>query len=176
MTDDIVLLKTKWITVKQTPGGFQFAERKGRDSVAIFLLRQSTVGEPYEVLIRQQPLCIDPIIVGEDLKLRPCPITGGIDGSETPEQCAVREVEEEAGYRVEVTPLGRYIVGTQTNEICYLYYADVTGQAPGVAPQDGSYFEAISMNEWHPFSYLQHCDYAACQIGYYRLREILGDR
>jgi 8-oxo-dGTP diphosphatase len=176
MLDDTILLQTKWLTLKQTVDGFQFLERKGRDSVAIFLVRQSTSGEPYEVLIRQQPLCIDPIIAGERLKLRPCPITGGIDGDETPEQAAVREVHEEAGYRVKVLPLGHYIVGTQTNEICYLYYADVTEQVPGVALQDGSYFEAISINEWHPFSYLQRCDYAACQIGYYRLRQILGDR
>jgi 8-oxo-dGTP diphosphatase len=173
---DTILLQTKWITVRQTPGGFQFAERRGRDSVAIFLVRQTATNGAYEVLIRQQPLCIDAMTPGEDLHLHPCPITGGIDGTETPEQSAVREVHEEAGYTVEVVPLGRYIVGTQTNEICYLYYADVTGQVPAEALQDGSYFEAISMNEWHPFSYLQHCDYAACQIGYYRLREILGDR
>lgn len=174
MTDDTILLQTKWITVKQTSLGFQFAERKGRDSVAVFLVRRSDANEAYDVLIRQQPLCIDPIVPDQPVILRPCPITGGIDGDETPEQAAVREVQEEAGYSVEVVPLGHYIVGTQTNEICYLYYADVTGHSPAEALQDGSYFESISINEWQPFSNLEGYHYAACQIGYYRLKKVLG--
>ena len=169
-----ILFSTQWIVVKETAKGFHYLERKGRDSIAVFLLRKSDADQPgYEVLIRQQPLCLDNPDIDKELKLYPCPITGGIDTSETPEEAAVREVQEESGFSVQVLPLGRYIVGTQTNEICHLYYADVTGQAPGSAEQDGSYFEAISRNEWHPLSYLRRCDYGACQIGYFRLREAL---
>ncbi len=51
---------------------------------------------------------------------------------------AVREVKEEAGYTVDLLPLGRYISGTQTNEICYLFYADVTGLEPEIATRFSS--------------------------------------
>ena len=169
-----ILFSTQWIAVKETAKGYHYLERKGRDSIAVFLLRKSDANQAgYEVLIRQQPLCLDNPGADEELKLYPCPITGGIDAGETPEEAAVREVREESGFSVQVLPLGRYIVGTQTNEICHLYYADVTEQQPGLAEQDGSYFESISRNEWHPLSYLGQCDYGACQIGYFRLREAL---
>jgi 8-oxo-dGTP diphosphatase len=168
---DNIIFSTPWLSVKQTPRNFYYLERKGKDSVGIFLIRK--VDRAYEVLIRQQPLCIDNTEVNHTLPLYPCPITGSLDGDEAPAAAAVREVYEEAGYPVTVLPLGHYIVGTQTNEICYLYYADVTDLKPDIAPQDGSFFESISKNEWHPFEYLQDCNYAGCQIGYYRLREIL---
>ncbi|NEQ65299.1 MAG: NUDIX domain-containing protein [Symploca sp. SIO2D2] len=174
MTNDNILFSTCWITVKETPQGFHYLERKGRDSVGIFLLRKSnTNSSGYEVLIRQQPLCIQSVAIHETLKLYPCPITGGIEPGESPEEAAVREVHEESGFSVSVLPLGKYIVGTQTNEICYLYYADVTDIKPEVAQQDGSYFEAISKNEWHPLEYLYSCDYGACQIGYFKLKDII---
>jgi 8-oxo-dGTP diphosphatase len=179
METDQTLFQTPWVSVKQTPHGFYYLERKGRDSVGIFLLRRradspSDSPSDYEVLIRWQPLCIDSGTIETPLTLHPCPITGGLDGEESPITAAVREVHEEAGYTVSLLPLGQYIVGTQTNEICHLYYADVTGLTPIDAPQDGSFFESISQNRWYPLAYLKECDYAGCQIGYYRLREVLG--
>ena len=174
MSRERILFSSQWIAVKETAKGYQYLERKGRDSVAVFLLQKCDAnGEGYEVLIRRQPLCLDNPGIDEELKLYPCPITGGVDSGETPAEAAVREVREEAGFSVGVSPLGRYIVGTQTNEICYLYYADVTGQEAGLAEQDGSYFESVSRNEWRPLGYLGQCDYGACQIGYFRLRDLL---
>ncbi len=171
MNKEKTIFRTDWITVKQTAKGFHYLERKGRDSVAVFLVRRSNLNSSeYEVLIRQQPLCIDVPDINEEQRLYPCPITGEIDEGESPEEAAGREVYEEAGFSVQVLPLGKYIVGTQTNEICYLYYADVTGREPDVAQQDGSYFESISRNEWHSLEYLNECDYSGCQIGYFRLR------
>jgi ADP-ribose pyrophosphatase YjhB (NUDIX family) len=174
MSKEKTIFSTDWISVKETARGFYYLERKGRDSVAIFLVKKSNSNRGgYEVLIRQQPLCIDIPDINEEHRLYPCPITGGINEGELPEEAAGREVYEEAGFLVEVLPLGKYIVGTQTNEICYMYYADVTGIEPEVARQDGSYFESISKNEWYPLDYLNQCDYAACQIGYFRLKDIL---
>jgi hypothetical protein len=171
MNKEKILLKTNWLTVKETARGFQYLERKGRDSVAVFLVRKSALdSQEYEVLIRFQPLCLDNSERNGKLQLYPCPITGGIDGDETPAEAAVREVKEESGYSVQVISLGSYIIGTQTNEICYLYYGDVTGIEPGIATLDGSYFEAISYNQWHPLEYLSKCDYSACQLGYFRLK------
>lgn len=174
MSQEKNIFTTNWITVKETSKGYHYLERKGRDSVAIVLVRKSNVNtKEYEVLIRQQPLCIDTSEINGELRLYPCPITGGIEEDESPEAAANREVYEESGFSVRVVPLGKYIVGTQTNEICYMYYADVSDIKPEIAQQDGSYFESISRNEWHPLEYLNRCDYAACQIGYLRLIGIL---
>lgn len=173
MDADKVIFKTGWIAVKESPRGFQYLERKGKDSVAVFLLRSSDPGQ-YEVLIRQQHLCIDNREVDGKFRLFPCPVTGALDEGESPEAAAQREVYEETGYRVQVTPLGQYIVGTQVNEICYLYHADVTEMKPDEPQQDGTYMESIARNEWHPFEYLESCDYSACQIGYLKLQKLLS--
>jgi 8-oxo-dGTP pyrophosphatase MutT (NUDIX family) len=174
MDTDRTIFSTQWIAVKESPRGFQYLERKGRDSVAVFLLRRSGESlERYEVLIRHQHLCIDNREVDGMFRLFPCPVTGALDEGESPEAAAQREVYEETGYQVQVLPSGQYIVGTQVNEICYLYYADVTGMKPDAAQQDGTYLESIGKNEWHPFEYLKSCDYSACQIGYLKLQTIL---
>lgn len=174
MDVDKVIFNTRWIAVRESPRGFQYLERKGKDSVAVFLLRKRGEDlEQYEVLIRQQHLCIDNREVDGMFRLFPCPVTGALEEGESPETAAKREVCEETGYRVQVSPLGQYIVGTQVNEICYLYYADVTGVEPDVAQQDGTYMESIAKNEWHPFEKLKSYDYSACQIGYLKLQKIL---
>lgn len=54
-----------------------------------------------------------------------------------------------------------------------MYYTDATDLEPEDAQQDGTYHESISKNEWHPLEYLNQCEYAGCQIGYFRLRKIL---
>lgn len=173
MRHERVLFSTPLIALKESTDGFQFFERKGKDSIAVFLIRKSNLVEKeYEVLIRQQRLCIDNPGLNEEPKLYPCPITGSIDGDELPQDAASREALEEAGFSIQVVPLGYYIVGTQTNEVCYLFYADVTGRLPSIAKQDGTYFESISKNEWRPIDYLQECDFSACQIGYLKLKYI----
>lgn len=171
MNHDRIIFQTEWITVRESAQGFQYLERKGKDSVAVFLLRKSSTHPlRYEVLIREQHLCLDNQEVNGKLFLFPCPITGALDEEELPEAAAMRETYEETGYQVELLPLGKYIVGTQVNEICYLYYADVTNIAPDTAQQDGTYLESIAQNQWRSFEYLQECDYSACQIGYFKLQ------
>ncbi|UKO99939.1 NUDIX hydrolase [Nostoc sp. UHCC 0870] len=174
MDADRVIFSTQWIAIKESPRGFQYLERKGKDSVAVFLLRKSGENlESYEVLIRQQHLCIDNREIDGQFTLFPCPVTGALEEGESPEAAAQREVYEETGYKVQVSPLGEYIVGTQVNEICYLYYADVNGIEPDVAQQDGTYMESMAKNEWYPFQYLETCEYSGCQIGYLKLYKIL---
>ena len=129
METDQIIFQAQWVAVKESPRGFQYLERKGKDSVAVFLLRKSRANPPhYEVLIRQQHLCIDNREVDGMFTLFPCPITGALEEGESPEAAAKRETYEEAGYRVPLVPFSKYIVGTQVNEICHLYYADVTGK------------------------------------------------
>jgi len=61
MDEDKVIFSTQWIVVKESPRGFQYLERKGKDSVAVFLLRKSGKNSDQcnqcEVLIRHQHLC-----------------------------------------------------------------------------------------------------------------------
>lgn len=170
MTEQVIF-ETPWIKVKRTPKGFDYLERKGRDSIAVALLRRTMDG--YEVLVRWQPLCVHNADIDEEMKLYPCLITGGIEEDETPQDSALREIEEEAGFKVlpiDLRQLATYIAGTQTNETVYVYVVDVTEYEQEEALQDGSYFESISRNQWCPLNFLSQCDYVACQLAYYLLK------
>ena len=175
MEREKTLFRTPRVSLKETPRGFQYLERKGKDSVAIFLIRRSELSSnDFETLIRYQPLSIDFSEINGIPKLFPCPLTGSIDQDEDAQQAATRETFEESGFAVEAIPLGHYIVGTQTNEVCYMFYADVTDVEPKNAAQDGSFFESVSQNRWQPLEFLNQCEYGACQLGYFRLKSLLA--
>lgn len=168
--EEKIIFGNQWISIIETPRKFYFSQRKGKDSVAVFLLRKGDSEK--EVLIRYQSLCIDNEELPEGgFRLYPCPITGSVENGEEFQITAKREVLEEAGYDVDVSYLGKYVVGTQTNEICYIYFADVSNYHPSEALGDGSYFESISQNKWHPISFLLDCEYSACSIGYLKLHQ-----
>jgi len=81
---DIILHDGKWVALKKTARDFIYSERRGKDSVAIFLTRHHGT----EVLICYQPL------VADYSHWYGCPITGCMDQeNETPEQCAIREAQ-----------------------------------------------------------------------------------
>jgi 8-oxo-dGTP diphosphatase len=170
--DEKILFQSKWVSLKETQKGFQYLERKGINSVAVFLLRRIPKSEsiPFEVLIRFQPLPVDNSF---DQQLFPCPITGSIDDGEKVEESAIREAYEEAGYIIknDMHYLGRYFVGTQTNEKVFMFYADVTDLKLSKPKNDGTYHESISKNEWKKFEFLKTCEYSACQLGFYLLKE-----
>lgn len=169
---DKIIFKTNWVQVNETEKGFQFLERKGKDSVAVFLVRHSILGSiKFETLVRYQPLPIS----NNDDSLFPCPITGGIEVGESPYRCALREVEEEAGYVLsELRELGSYIVGTQTNETVWMYWLNIDDITPEKIRGDGTFHESISINKWESIFNLKNYPYSACQIGYYKLRQKLG--
>ena len=139
-----------WLKVKKSEKGYYFSERKGKDSIAVFLVRQiiEDGNSFFEVLVRKQPLPIDN---SKDMKLFNCPITGSIDEGEDIRSCAIREIEEETGYLIsseKINPLGSYIVGTQTNETVYMFMTWIKDKTPKVeAEGNGNYFEGISKNE-----------------------------
>jgi hypothetical protein len=175
MSQEKVLFSTAHLVVKETARGFHYSERLGKDSVAIFLVRKNeSITCKYEVLVRMQPLCQNNSEVNGEQQLYPCPFTGRIESDESPDQAAVRETFEESGYLTQVKLLGKYFVGTQTNETCHMYYADVANVEPEDALQDGTYHESISRNEWHSLDYLSECDYVACQLGYFKLKAVLS--
>jgi hypothetical protein len=45
MSNEETIFSTNWIAVKGTTRGFHYLERKGRDSVAIFLVRKAMIIE-----------------------------------------------------------------------------------------------------------------------------------
>jgi 8-oxo-dGTP diphosphatase len=153
-----------FLSIKQAPG-YYYAERKGVDSVAVFLVTTDK-----KVLVRYQPL---PQFDSE--RLFECPITGTMEPHKHPAQVAQIEALEEGGYPVEISSaidLGGYIVGTQTNETCYCYAWDVTFIDPVVPEGDGSIHEAMSENAWLTFEQAMNCaEYSGLIIGLYRLRE-----
>lgn len=167
---DKTIFKTDWIEVLQTPLGFQYAQRKGVDSIGVFLVRST--GTNWEVLMRYQPLCVD----NTEQTLYRCPVTGGLEPGESPFDCALREVYEETGYHLNPSnlhQLGDYIVGTQTNERVYLYYSNVTDLEPNEATQDGTIHEAMSKNVWEELDFLKYSEYSGCLIGYLLLVNVL---
>lgn len=151
------------------PVPFYFARRKGKDSIAVLLYDF----DKDSFLIRMQPLVhLDD---GDSKKLFPCPITGSLDDGENPMAAALREVKEEAGYSLAPSALrymGSYIVGTQTDEVVHLYFADVTGMPTEAAAQDGTFHESISKNIWLSTDQVGRVVSAECYSGlivaYYR--------
>ena len=61
----------EWLEVIETPNKFYYARRKGRDSVAVFLVDN----KEQKVLIRFQPLPRHNADIDDKQVLFPCPIT-----------------------------------------------------------------------------------------------------
>lgn len=171
---DKTIFQNKWISVKETENKFYYSERKGINSVAVFLIRKTK--SKWEVLVRYQPLCIDNEIIDGKMKLFPCPITGTIEEGDDDYKTAVKEVLEESGYKIteeDLFYLTEYIVGTQTNERVYMFGVDVNNFTPDKATQDGSIFEEQSKNCWESIENLRKYDYVACQLAYYKLLDFV---
>ena len=70
----------------------------------------------------------------------------------TPEQNGIKEVLEEAGYKITKKNIKDCVLATastQMNEVVFHYLVDLTNQKQVTNKLgDGSYFEAISKNKW----------------------------
>lgn len=85
-------------------------------------------------------------------------ITGRIDEGETPEQAAIRELKEEAGYEVlesQLKSIGEVILGKQSNCSEKLFSVDLTDVPEGEITTDGTIHEKNSRNYWVPFEILK---------------------
>jgi len=119
-TDNKFLNLNLVVDTENNVGGYQFAERRGTDSVAFVCYDRDT----------------SEFLVSNEYKP---PVNEFIDGAfggsldkEVPKlSIVIDEVKEEAGFVVEwrdVIPVGRSFVSTQMNQYCYLYlvYVDKT--------------------------------------------------
>ena len=171
---DEILYDAGWMKLKKTKNDFIFSERKGVDSVAVLLYRHSRKGDSIEleVLIRKQPLPIE----NERMDLFSCPITGQIEEGRDLIDVAVGEIKEEGGYivdPVDVVSVGKYIVGTQTNEVVSMFICNVTEKDIVEIEGDGSFHESISHNEWHSLDYGLSAEYSGLYIIAHKLMRIL---
>ena len=119
--------------------GYQFAERKGVNSVAFVCMDRATD----EILINNEATPPLGIFLNRAFG-------GSIDKDKPYEEIVQAEVLEEAGYKVDpsdVKPVGRVFVSTQMNQYCYLYLVFVSDkQKTERAPENAT--EALSSPKW----------------------------
>lgn len=113
-----------YLTVKKV-GSYTFSERLGTDSVAFILFDRK---DDKVCIVKERKPPLDERL-GTDILLATA-FGGSLDSEHTPEQIVAFEVEEEAGYKVDldrVMYIDSVMVSTQSNQMCYLYLVDVTG-------------------------------------------------
>jgi ADP-ribose pyrophosphatase YjhB (NUDIX family) len=111
-----------------------YAERKGKDSIAFILWNKDKEKQQVGLIKEFKPP------VGKFLKTA---FGGSLDQpNSTPIDMCIREVEEEAGFKVDrskVIYVGSYFVSTQMNQFCHLYLVNVKEKDfVGRKPQDKS--------------------------------------
>lgn len=152
MDNPKTLYHNRWLSLKEIDGYvFSHEERCEGHIVAVLPFRYNDGHDAREFLIRDEwNIAWGGINVAS--------ITGGMDhGDETPETCAVRETEEEAGYIVpdheyqkRVIDLGMMRGAKSSDTVYHLFAIDVTGLDRGEAKGDGSADELKSSCRWSP--------------------------
>jgi hypothetical protein len=119
--------------------GYQFAERKGVDSVAFICVNK----DANKFLVNSE--ATPPL--GEFL-LRA--FGGSLDKETSHEKIVQGEVREEAGYDVELSDInlvGKSFVSTQMNQYCYLYLVFISEKQKTERKPENS-TEALSSPKW----------------------------
>jgi len=118
------LTNNKYLNIKEVVdsnmyvNAYQFAERKGVDSIAFICVM---LPNKNKFLLNHE--CTPP--TGEFLNRA---FGGSIDKDKTLQEIVIDEVREEAGYRVskdQVYSLGKVFVSTQMNQYCHLFLVEV---------------------------------------------------
>ena len=123
------LTNNKYLNIKEVVDkenhvtGFQFAERRGVDSVAFICL---DVNNEQFLLNKELKPPINERLLGA--------FGGSFDKDKLPVEIVIDEVKEEAGFSVDkeqVKFVGRVLVSTQMNQYCYLYLVFVNKEDQG---------------------------------------------
>lgn len=119
--------------------GYQFAERRGVDSIA-FICQDNNTGK--FLLNKEYTPPTDEFLVRA--------FGGSLDKEKDLFEIVIDEVKEEAGYDVskkEVECVGKVFVSTQMNQYCHLFIVNVTGLTPtGRKPENK--MEAMADTVW----------------------------
>ncbi len=147
MSNNKKLFEHKWINVYETEDHFIYAERRGKDSIAILAYRLTASG--YEFLIRWQLL---PATSVKEHKLMPCCITGSLWDQTDLIEAIKSELYEEGGIRFDDTNRIKssksFISSTQMSETTHVFVVDVTNLNQEPIRGDGSYLESVSKSVW----------------------------
>lgn len=113
--------RPKWVNVKTTKDGYDYAERKGKDSIAFVIFNEN--GDVF--LLNQYNPAIDSWVCGA--------FTGSIDPESSLQDILFNELEEEAGLKeddiITTAFIGKTVVCTQMNQYCYLFAVRVKDTA-----------------------------------------------
>lgn len=124
-------------------GGYLYAERLGKDSIAFICYDEDS--EQFLVNSEYKPP-IDKFVTGA--------FGGSIDKNLSLIQIVVNECEEEAGFKVkpsDVKFVGKMLVSTQMNQYCYLYLVLVDKNNQGNRKPENK-IEAMAKTEWIRYS------------------------
>ncbi len=139
--------------------GYQFAERRGVDSIAFVCYNKNA--KTVLLNLEYKPP-VDAFILGA--------FGGSIDKEKSYEEITQAEVREEAGFEVQledIINLGKVFVSTQMNQFCYLYlvYVDAKNQKDR---QPENAIEAKAKTEWrnvyNPVLFEELADWKAITI------------
>lgn len=120
-------------------GGYFYAERLGKDSVAFVCYDEDS--EEFLLNNEYKPPN-NRFILGA--------FGGSLDKSNVPAQIVINECEEEAGFRVKsanLKYLGRVFVSTQMNQYCHLYLVSVDRNKQGDRKPETE-VEAMATTKW----------------------------
>ncbi|WP_029608470.1 NUDIX domain-containing protein [Mycoplasma simbae] len=156
------LFTNDWISVYESEKGFTYCQRKSINSIAALLYRKNK--DKYEFLIHYQPLPeIEEKQNWDDLYA--CPITGSIEPDQSPLECVINEVFEEAGYKITPNNIkveNFAIATTQMNEKVFNFLVEASNLEQFPFSTDGSIFESVAQNKW--VSETELCKILAKQI------------
>lgn len=129
LTDNKYLNIKEVVDEKNHVSGYQFAERRGVDSVA-FICYNSETGQ--FLLNREYTPPTNEFLVRA--------FGGSLDKQISKKSIVKEEVQEEAGYTVTddmIHEVGSAFVSTQMNQRCFLYLVDITnGKKTGRIPEN----------------------------------------
>ncbi len=133
-----------YLTVKKEGGWYLYSERLGKDSVAFILYdRNATDDVEFGLINEVKP----PLGEGRFLTTA---FGGSIDKELSYTEIVQEEVEEESGYKVKlenIIELGKVMVSTQMNQMCYLYLVDVTGIETSNVIEDNTSVQWVNAEE-----------------------------
>lgn len=114
-----------FISVKMARGYYEYVERGGQDSIGFVLFDNTS--QKFLVINEQKPPMDERLNKRAQLKTA---FGGSVDCDDPLEVICHQEVQEEAGYNVNMSRIhkvGSTMVSSQMSQMCHLYLVDVTG-------------------------------------------------
>lgn len=131
-----LLWHNQWMSVFQTPQGFTFAQRKGKDSVGILAYRSKPLSSNTQV----QYLLKDQVKPALGYQKYWSIISGTINKDLPLADIATQQLLQQGGFkRGSPIYLGYMVSSTQTSQLVRLFCIDVTGLQQSKPKGDGSH-------------------------------------